>query len=75
MVRTRPRCVGYWVIQITPQQDLIKFGLNGDNKHPFKHPVGAVAEVNYLKRQDPKSRYFMLRVFDNGQMKTFDFDE
>ncbi len=75
MLATKPHCVGYWAVQITPQLDLIKFGLEGDNKHPFKTAAQAIAEVNHLKRQDPKSRYFMLRLFDNGQMKTFDFDD
>lgn len=69
---TKPRIVGYWAIQITPQMDMIKFGENGDTVYPHKTPGRAQAACFNLKAKEPDCRYYILRVFDNGQMKTFD---
>jgi len=69
---TKPHVMGYWAIQITPQLDMIKFGLDGDNKFPHKRPREALTTCRNLKLQEPDCRYYILRVFSNGQMKTFD---
>jgi len=74
MVLTKPKIVGYWAVQVTPQMDLIKFGQDGDTIVPYKRPGAAMAQLRYLKREEPDCRYYILRVFDNGQMKTFDYE-
>ena len=71
---TKPRIVGYWAVQVTQQMDLIKFGIDGDTKFPYKRPGQAVAQLRYLQEQEPRCRYYLLRLFDNGQMKTFDYE-
>ena len=71
---TKPHVMGYWAIQITPQLDMIKFGIGGDNKFPHKRPAQALAACRALKESEPDCRYYVLRVFDNGQMKTFNYE-
>lgn len=71
---TRPHIMGYWAIQITPQQEMIKFGADGDTKYPHKTARQAITACRNLKESDPDCRYYILRVFDNGQMKTFDYE-
>lgn len=71
-MRTRPRIVGYWAMQITPSLEMIKFGIDGDNKFPHKRPAAALTACRNLKETDPDCNYYILRIFDNGQMKTFD---
>ena len=74
MVSTKPRVKGYWAIQITPQLEMIKFGVDGDCKFPHKRASQALAACRNLKEAEPDCRYYILRVFDNGQMKTFDYE-
>lgn len=72
--KVRPKCVGFWAVQVTPQMDLLKFGEDSDTIHPYKTAKAAMAELSFLKGVDPNSRYYILRLFSNGQMKTFDYE-
>lgn len=67
----KPKIVGYWAVQVTPQLDLIKFGKDGDTVLPEKSPSQAIKRCMVLKKQEPNCQYYILRMFDNGQMKTF----
>lgn len=67
------KVVGYWAVQVTPCMELIKFGLRGDNKYPFKSPHNAVKTLNHLYNHEPDCGYYMLKVFDNGQMVTYQY--
>lgn len=70
----KPRIVGYWAILITPQQDMLKFGQDGNVVFPHKRPREALAACRNLKVHEPDCRCYILRVFNNGQMKTFDYE-
>jgi len=74
MQLTKPRCVGYWAVQVTPQMDLIKWGHDGDTVKPYKTSNQALAQLKFLCKQEPNCNYYMLKLFDNGQMKTFDYE-
>ncbi len=74
--KARPKVVGWWAVEVTPQQDLIKFGQDGDTVRPYKTAEEAMDQIEYLKENelDDKCRYYMLKVFNNGQMVTYEQD-
>lgn len=69
----KPKIVGYWAVEVTPQMDLIKYGKGGDVVFPYSRPSQAVKQCQALMEHSISS-FYLLRVFDNGQMKTFEVD-
>ncbi len=68
----------FWAVAVTPQQDLIKWGLDGDNKRPYSSYKRAEEQLKDVQksvlRTGKEDRYYVLRVFANGCMKTFEVD-
>jgi hypothetical protein len=61
-------------MMVTPQMDLIKYGRNGDVKRPYKTPDEALDNMMYLYDNYTDCRFYMLKVFNTGQMVTFELD-
>jgi hypothetical protein len=71
------RHVGTWVAVCTPEQDFIKWGRHGDTIYPYPpDDVEALEMARHVARSDvhENDRIYVLRVFDNGQMLTLEFD-
>ena len=68
-----PKHVGTWVVAVTREQDLIKWGRGGDTVYPHgpdeRNALQCVRHLmaSPLHREDV---FYLLRVFDNGQMLT-----
>ena len=76
--RTRPKHVGTWVLGIIDGNELMKWGKGADCKHPYPPDDNdAIDQVTYLISTDTHADdvFYIAHVFDNGQMKTFSFDE
>lgn len=72
--KVSPRCVGLWLVEVE-QNEVTKYGKNGDTKFPMPPNTPKkeiVAMVDHLRElSDPNSRYYVFKLFDNGQMKHF----
>jgi hypothetical protein len=71
-MKRKPKLVGVWVAAVTPQLDLIKWGKDGDTEYPYPTRRQAVNQAQYLCSTDTHrdDRFYLLKVFDNGQMRT-----
>ena len=75
-----PKQIGLWV-QMTQGGELFTYGNEASTDVPFSCEEDAVDQAKYLyenanMEKDPISCY-LLRTFDNGQIKTelFDYEE
>ena len=67
--------VGYWVIAITPGQELIKWGQDGGTVHPYTQESEARDQIAYLKEDENNDdRLYILKLFSNGDMVTIEVD-
>ena len=73
----KPKHVGTWVFAVTPQQEFMKWGKDGDTVFPYPpDDEEALAQAKYLS-ECPLHKtdiIFILHVFNNGQMKQFEYD-
>lgn len=74
--RVAPKLVGCWVVGVSPQQDLMKWGRDGDTEYPYGTREEALEQANYLKESigHEEDRFYILNVFENGQMRTDEVD-
>ena len=74
----KPKLVGVWILAVTPQQELIKWGLNGDTVFPFPPEDETIVRkcADNLQKSDTHKDdvFYILHVFDNGQMKQFTYE-
>jgi len=71
----KPLHVGTWVVCCTPEGDLIKWGKDGDTEFPFPpDDKDAQKQLNFLlnSKLHAKDVFYILHVFSNGQIKTWD---
>lgn len=69
-----PKHVGTWVIGIE-LTEFTKWGLDGDTKFPYPpDDKAALEQAKYLATNDSIDDIALLHVFDNGQIKTIEFD-
>lgn len=61
--------IGYWLMEVSESLDLCKYGKGGDTVYPFKS-MDAAKEFHKGFPYDPDTRYYILELFSNGQMKT-----
>lgn len=72
-----PKKVGTWVLACTPQGELIKWGKDGDTVMPYPpDDKDAVDQARHVAADGAHKddTLYILHVFDNGQMKQFEFD-
>jgi len=72
-----PELVGIWVVACNSHREFIKWGLDGDTEFPFPpaQEDEALAQARYVTDSDRLLRVHILHVFNNGQIKQFDFEE
>ncbi len=67
----KPKCVGFWIIEVVGNE-ISKYGKDGGCEFPYPPRTPQkklLAEVAYLRQNAmPKTRYCIVKVFDNGQM-------
>ncbi len=69
-----PKHVGTWVLGIM-DGELIKWGKESDTQFPFPpDDKEAIEQAKYLAINQEHDTIYILHVFDNGQMKQFEFD-
>jgi hypothetical protein len=59
---------GYWVMEGSP--DLVKWGRDGDTVEPFLSREEAWDQARFLMGEDKNTRFYVLTVFENGQLLT-----
>ena len=71
-----PKLVGVWVVAATPHGDLLKWGKDDDSIYPYPPDgIEASKQAKYL-RDSPAYKdatFWILNVFDNGQIKQAEF--
>ena len=70
--------VGSWVVAITKQLDLIKWGIDGDTVKPYPpNSPEVLTQLKYLSscKTHKDDRFYILQVFSNGQMRTDEYIE
>lgn len=73
----KPKHVGTWVLAVLDGGEITKWGKDGDTEFPYPPKSGeALAQAKYLAAlpEHSEDTFYMLNVFDNGQMKQFEFD-
>lgn len=69
-----PKHVGTWVL-VVEGGELTKFGKDSDTKFPYPpDDKDALKEAKY-QATEGDSTIYILHVFDNGQMKQFEYEE
>ncbi len=72
LIPKEPVHVGTWVV-MAPY--LTKYGLDGDSEFPYPpDDREALEQAKYLYDSDRSSEIYLLHVFNNGQMRTFEYD-
>ena len=72
MAKAKPKCVGFWVIDVT-NEELIKYGEEGDTEWPYETEEEARDQVSFLQDEaDEHHKIYILKVFDNGQILTIE---
>lgn len=74
MMNNTPKLVGIWVVGITPEQDMITWGIDGDSIYPFPNNKDAEDQVSYLMSSitHKNDRFYLMHVFNNGQIKLYE---
>jgi hypothetical protein len=66
-----PKPVGLWIFEIMANE-ITKYGLDGGCEYPLEIDTPeeeVLAQVEHLRKNAmPRTRYYIIRVFDNGQM-------
>lgn len=74
----KPKHVGTWVIGITNDGEMMKWGRGGGTEFPYgprsKEPE---EQARYLSKGEihADDTFYIVHVFDNGQMKQFLFED
>jgi hypothetical protein len=69
-----PKHVGTWVM-VVEDGDLIKFGKDSDTEFPCDPDDKEAMEIaEQFAKCDIHSHIYIAHVFDNGQMKTFEYE-
>lgn len=72
----KPKLVGIWVFVVTLDGDLMKFGQGSDTKFPFKpkHKKKVIKLAKKISKMKihVNDTFYILEVFNNGQIKTYD---
>lgn len=69
-----PKHVGTWVM-VVQEGDLTKFGKDSDTEFPCAPDDKEAVEIaTQLTKCNLYEHIYIAHVFDNGQMKTFDFE-
>lgn len=72
-----PKHVGTWVVVIVNGGEFTKYGIDGDTEFPYSpDDLDAIHKqaLYQSKEADFNDTVYILHVFDNGQMKQFEFD-
>lgn len=74
--KSKPKHVGTWVLGVTAEGDLLKWGKGGACEYPYTNDKEALDQATVLLLSDAHQddSFYIAHVFDNGQMKTFSFD-
>jgi len=75
--KRKPKLVGIWVMAALRGKnlpELTKWGLDGDTEFPYPpdQEAEAVAQAKFVRDQ-AHGRIYILHVFDNGQMKQYEY--
>lgn len=71
--RAEPVHVGTWVLAVDEMRDIVHWGADGETGMPYPpDDKDALAQAEFL--WEPDSPVWLMRVFDNGQVKTFEFE-
>lgn len=70
-----PKPVGYWVMS-SQAGEIIKWGLNGNTVFPYSRLEDAVEQAKSLTEPTEAmgERFYIITVFNNGQMKTEEYE-
>lgn len=73
----KPKHVGTWVLAVMQDGEITKWGKDGDTIFPYPpNDRQAVKQAKYLtgSKTHKDDRFYILHIFNNGQMKQFEFD-
>jgi hypothetical protein len=70
----RPKRVGYWVLAAYFDGDLIKWGHDGGTERPYRTLKEARLQAAYLASDGGDRRLWIAHVFENGRMRTEEFE-
>ena len=55
----------FWTIEITKQQDFIKYGFDGDNKEGMECYGEAISDAKFRSAKSSDSVFYILEQFDD----------
>jgi hypothetical protein len=68
----KPKMIGCWVLAVTPQQEVIKYGRDNSDILPWPDRDSSDSHVEFLMSQPEhaNSQFYVLMVYNTGHMLT-----